>query len=238
MIKEFNNEPQAKAIAESLGLIITKYKGVYLVSNSKEEMLARYGLGYFQKEGVFYDKEVFEIDEYDFLVIKNKNIVNASSVEIPYNLKRCSCMFSGCTSLEIPSIIPERVESCSYIFMNCTSLKEPPIIPEGAFNCRAMFYCCTSLVTPPIIPSSVTNCAYMFGGCSSLKEPPIIPESVEDCMGMFAGCSSLKTPPIIPESVEDCRGMFGGCSSLKEPPHFPVNCYTAGALDGTPFEKG
>ena len=29
MIKEFNNELQAKAIADSLGLFITKYKGVW-----------------------------------------------------------------------------------------------------------------------------------------------------------------------------------------------------------------
>ena len=214
MIREFNNEPQAKAIAESLGLIITKYRGVYIVSNSIREILDSYDLEYYRRENIFYDRDVFEIDEDGFLVIKNKNIVNASSVEIPYNLKKCTCMFRGCTSLEIPSIIPEGVESCSYIFMNCTSLREPPIIPR-----------------------SVINCSFMFSGCTSLEIPSIIPEGAEDCSFMFMYCTSLKTPPIIPESVEDCRCIFGNCKSLKEPPHFPENCKTAGALDGTPFAE-
>ena len=56
MIKEFKDELQAKAVAESLGLLMTKYKGVYIVSNSKEEILANYGLGYYQEEGVFTTK--------------------------------------------------------------------------------------------------------------------------------------------------------------------------------------
>ena len=215
MIKEFNNETQAKAIADSLGLFITKYKGVYLVSNNKEEMLARYNLGYFQKEGVFYDKEVFKEDEYGYIVIRDRDIVDASPVKLPYGLTDCACMFSGCTFLKVPPVIPEGVKDCSYMFDDCTALKTPPIIPESVKNCGCMFYVCTSL-----------------------KSPPIIPEGVQYCTSMFRQCTTLETPPSIPKSVEDCSYMFCRCTSLKTPPHFPENCDTTGALRDTPFEKG
>ena len=213
MIKEFKNESQAKAIADSLGLFITKYKGVYLVSNSKEELLANYNLGYFQKEGVFYDKEVFK-ENWGFIVIRNRGVVDASSVELPYGFTDCACMLR-----------------------NCTSLKVPPKIPEGVLSCREMFSGCTSLRTPPIIPKSVKNCVRMFSGCTSLKSPPIIPEGVQYCTSMFRQCTSLEEPPEIPGGVYDCSFMFQGCISLKSLPNFPENCYTIGALDDTPFER-
>ena len=191
MIKEFKDETQAKAIAESLGLIITKYKEVYLVSNSKEEMLARYNLGYFQKEDIFYDKEVFK-ENWGFIVIKDTTLVDASSIELPYGLKTCACMMWNCTSLKVPPIIPEGVKDCSYMFEDCTALKTPPIIPEGVENCSCMFEGCISLEIPPIIPEGVQYCASMFRQCTSLEEPPEIPKSVEDCSFMFQGCTSLK----------------------------------------------
>ena len=176
MIKEFKGELQAKALAESLGLFITKYKGVYLVSNSKEEMLANYGLGYYSEENIFYDKEIFEIDEDGFLVIKNKDIVDASLVEIPYNLRDCSFLFFECTSLKIPPIIPVGTKDCSYMFEGCTSIVTPPIIPDSVKNCFSMFAGCTALEIPPIIPEGVKNCSFMFEGCTSIVIPPIIPE--------------------------------------------------------------
>ena len=72
MIKEFKGELQAKAIAESLGLYITKYRGIYIVSNSKEELLVKYNLGYHNREDIFYDKDVFREDENGYIIIKNK----------------------------------------------------------------------------------------------------------------------------------------------------------------------
>ena len=179
MIKEFKDELQAKAIADSLGLIMTKYKGVYIVSNSKEEMLTEYNLGYYSEENIFYDKEVFEVDEDGFLVIKNKDIVDASLVEIPYNLRNCSYMFFGCTSLEIPPIIPKGVKDCSCMFFDCTSLEIPPIIPDSVKNCFSMFAGCTALEIPPIIPEGVKNCFSMF-------------EGVKNCFSMFECCTALK----------------------------------------------
>ena len=214
MIKEFNNEPQAKAVAESLGLIITKYRGIYIVSNSKEEIIANYNLGYDIDENIFYDKELFEADDFLFLVIKNKNIVDASLIELPYGIKDCARMF-----------------------MNCTSLVTPPILPDGVRGCRYMFGGCLSLKIPPIIPEGVTSCYYMLSECASLKEPPIIPKSVISCTGMFAECTSLEVPPIIPESVTDCYRIFYRCTSLKTPPHFPEHCNIVEALQGTPFEE-
>ena len=213
MIKEFNNELQAKAIADSLGLFITKYKGVYIISNSKEELLANYNLGYFQKEDVFYDKEVF-VGNWNFIVIRNASLVDASSIELPYGLTDCAC-----------------------VMWNCTSLKVPPIIPEGVLSCRDMFSGCISLRTPPLLPESVKNCAHMLSGCTSLKTPPIIPEGVLSCRAMFSGCTSLEEPPQIPGGVNDCSFMFQGCISLKSLPNFPENCYTMDALDDTPFEE-
>ena len=215
MIKEFKDELQAKAVADSLGLFMTKYKGVYIVSNNKEELLANYGLGYFQKEGVFYDKEVFKEDEFGFIVIKDTTLVDASSVELPY-----------------------RIRNCSYMLWNCTSLKVPPKIPEGVLSCREMFSGCASLETPPIIPEGVKNCVRMFSECTSLKSPPIIPEGVQYCTSMFRQCTSLEEPPEIPGGVYDCSFMFQGCISLKLPPNFPENCYTIGALENTPFAEG
>ena len=177
MIKEFKDELQAKAVADSLGLFITKYKGVYLVSNSKEEIPARYNLGYFQKEGVFYDKEVFK-ENWGFIIIREASLVDASSIELPYNIRDCSCMLWKCTSLKVPPIIPEGVKDCSYMFCGCTSLGTPPIIPEGVKNCSCMFESCISLEIPPNIPESVKDCTCIFSNCKSLKEPPHFPE---DC---------------------------------------------------------
>ena len=237
MIKEFNNESQAKATADSLGLIMTKYKGVYIVSNNKEEILANYGLGYNSGENVFYDKEIFGEDEEGYIIIRDKDIIDASSVELPYNIRDCSYMFWLCASLETPPKIPKGVGVCNSMFYGCTSLKKAPIIPEGVQNCYSMFESCTSLVTPPLLPEGIHYCSYMFSKCTSLKEAPIIPEGVEDCTYMFHCCTSLKTPPIIPESVGDCRGMFKDCTSLKETPRFPVNSNTEGALENTPFKE-
>ena len=216
MIKELNNELQAKALADSLGLIITKYKGIYLVSNSKEEMLDsfRYNLGYGPREGILYDRDIFKGDEYGLIVIRDTTLVDASSIELPYGIKG-----------------PMRM------FRECTSLKTPPIIPEGVKDCSFMFIGCTSLTTPPIIPDSVKNCSFMFSGCTSLVTPPTISEGVKDCSSMFDGCTSLEIPPIIPKDVEYCSNMFRRCTSLKELPHFPKKCYLSGALGGTPFEE-
>ena len=237
MIKEFKDESQAKAIADSLGLLITKYRGVYIISNSKEELLANYNLGYFQKEGIFYDKEVFKENTLGFIVIKDTTLVDASSVELPYGLKNCACMFSDCISLKIPPIIPAWVEDCSYLFCGCTSLETPPIIPEGVKDCSCMFSGCTSLEISPIIPDSAGDCSCMFYECLSLEIPPKIPDSAGFCSFMFSGCTSLGIPPKIPEGVLNCQRMFRGCISLKSPPNFPENCYTIDALDDTPFAE-
>ena len=194
MIKEFKDELQAKAIADSLGLFMTKHEGVYIVSNNKEEILARYNLGYFQKEGVFYDKEVFK-EGWGFIVIRDRGIVDASLVKLPYGLTDCACMLWNCTSLKVPPIIPEGVLSCREMFNGCTSLRTPPIIPEGVKNCVRMFSGCTSLKTPPKIPKGVQHCSHMFDGCTSLEIPPEIPVGVIDCSFMLQGCTSLKSPP-------------------------------------------
>ena len=237
MIKEFNNESQTKAIADSLGLFMTKYKGVYIVSNSKEELLANYNLAYYSKEGIFYDRDIFEEDGFTYLVIRNKDIVDASLIELPYGLKSCATMFSGCTSLKVPPTIPVGIEDCSFLFENCTSLEIPPEIPKGVTNCNFMFTGCASLKVPPIISEGVTTCKSMLKGCISLATAPILPNSVEACVSMFNGCTSLEKPPKIPDNAAYCLSMFQGCSSLKELPHFPENCDTAGALWCTPFKE-
>ena len=217
MIKEFNNETQAKAIAESLGLFITKYKGVYIVSNSKEEILDRYNLEYYSREGIFYDREIFKVRGTDVLVIKDKNIVDASTVEIPYNLRSCSCMFSNCPSLEIPPIIPACVKDCSGMFSCCASLKIPPIIPACVKDCSCMFLGCTSLETPPIIPEGALNCSHMFEGCVSLMMRPKIPEkcNTED---MFRGCTTLEGVTEDSERYFRYTNMFRDCAFFTELP--------------------
>ena len=72
MIKEFNNETQAKAIADSLGLFITKYKGVYIVSTNEEELLANYGLGYYQEEDIFMTRKYLRLVKMIIYVLKIK----------------------------------------------------------------------------------------------------------------------------------------------------------------------
>ena len=179
MIREFNNEPQAKAIAESLGLLITKYKDIYIVGNNKEEILANYGLGYYSMGDIFYDKAIFEIGEDSLLAIRNKNIVDASSIELPYNIKDCAYMFWGCTSLKVPPVIPEGVKSCQRMFSQCASLKKTSIIPKSVISCAGMFAGCTSLETPPKIPEGATKCYRIFQGCTSLKELPHFPKNCD-----------------------------------------------------------
>ena len=238
MIKEFKDGLQAKAIAESLGLFITKHKGVYIVSNNISEIVNswKYKLEYNSKENIFYDNRIFRFGSDGFLHIKDLNIIDASVIEIPYNLKNCSYIFFNCTSLKVPPKIPKGVINCYSMFWGCASLETPPEIPDGVTNCHSMFYGCP-LVTPPVIPESVTECSHMFNGCSALKTPPKLPRNLRYCSYMFMECTSLESSPEIPESLVDYYYMFQGCTALKEPPRLPENWDPQFALKDTPFER-
>ena len=175
MIKEFKDELQAKAVAESLGLLITKYKGVYIVSNSKEEILASYNLGYHNGDNIFYDRDILKEDGFGFIVIKDTTLVDASQIELPYGIKDCSYMFRGCVSLKLPPFVPNGVKKCDSTFNGCKSLKVSPIIPDSVEDCFRMFLNCPALEISPQIPDSVEDCDYMFCNCRSLKQKPQFP---------------------------------------------------------------
>ena len=235
MIKEFNNESQARALADSLGLFMTKCRGIYIVGSNKDEICEKYNMGYWGDDDVFYDKEIFVGSRY--LKIKDKDIVDASTIELPYRVIHCSRMFRDCEALEIPPIIPDGVRECTAMFDGCKSLRIPPNIPVSVKNCNSMFAWCESLATPSQLPDGIIECRFMFQLCSSLKVPPIIPDSVKDCRGMLRECWSLETPPQIPESVKDCTYMFHCCRNLKQKPQFPPNATIEDALTGTPFDN-
>ena len=186
MTKEFNREQQAKALAESLGLFITKCRGIYIVGNDRDEICKKYNMGYLGRDNIFYDKEIFVPDlttGYIHLEIKDRKIVDASNIELPYGITNCSDMFRHCESLEIPPIIPDSVKKCMDMFMVCKSLKVAPIIPDSVEVCYEMFIGCNSLELPPKIPESVKDCEFMFLNCRSLKQKPIFPPNANT---MFA----------------------------------------------------
>ena len=89
------------------------------------------------------------------LFYKNKYIVNASNLRIPYTRLEWSCfggMFSYCSSL--------------------TTAPELPATALGQYCYSGMFSYCSSLTTAPELPATVlvSNCYYgIFQGCSKLN---------------------------------------------------------------------
>ena len=170
MIREFKSEDEALALAQTLGLFITKKNGVFIVGNNELEICDKYNMYFNWRDGIFFDAEVFDF----ILHIRDKSIIDARGMELPYGIKSCSGMFLGCSKLKHPPVIPKSVVSCHKMFEGCKSLEYPPVIPEG-----------------------VQNCTYMLKGCTRLKYSPVIPEGAK-CFEMFRKCLSLKQKPVFP----------------------------------------
>lgn len=178
MTKEINNEVNAIAISNTLGLHITKKNGIYIVGNDVGEICRRYNMGYCDDEEIFYDNDYFALitdHNQNIITIKDKYIVDASKLELPYRITDISFMFEGTSRLEIPPVLPNTVEYCDHTFDVCTRLKVAPKLHEGVLSCLEMFACCISLEIPPEIPESVVYCSKMFHGCKMLKKEPVFP---------------------------------------------------------------
>ena len=157
MIKEFKDESQAKAIAESLGLFMTKYKGIYIIGSNKKEICEEYNMGYHELSGAFYDKDLFIVNpKLNNIHIKDKRIVDASKIEVPYNSFSCFDLFNGCSFLKIPPKIPNSVKDCFRMFLNCPALEISPQIPESVEDCDYMFCNCRSLKQKPQFPPNAS----------------------------------------------------------------------------------
>ena len=59
MIREFKLEDEALALAQALGLFITKKNGVYVVGNNESEICEKYNMGFWKGDDIFYDTELF-----------------------------------------------------------------------------------------------------------------------------------------------------------------------------------
>ena len=156
MIREFKLEDEALALAQTLGLFITKKNGVFIVGNDKSEICKRYNMGFWTEDDIFYDAELFST-LWHTIRIRDESIVDARGMELPYGIKSCPGMFKGCYELKHPPVIPKSVVNCSYMFEDCERLKYPPIIPESVVDAQFMFYMCKSLKQKPTFPPN-TDC--------------------------------------------------------------------------------
>ena len=178
MVREFKSEDEALALAQTLGLFITKKNGVFIVGNDKSEICKKYNMGFWEKDYIFYDREVFDTMG-GIIYIRDKSIVDARGIELPYGIKTCQFMFDGCYKLKYPSAIPVGVVNCESMFDGCKRLKYSPKIPEGVKNCYGMLKDCGSLKYPPTIPEGILYCNKMFLGCLSLKRKPVFPPNAD-----------------------------------------------------------
>ena len=177
---------------------------------------------------------------FNSLFYKNKYIVNASNLRLPYTTLANDCynqMFQGCTSLTTAPTLPATTlaETCySTMFRDCTSLTTAPTLPATTlvnYCYHYMFNGCTSLVNAPELPATTleSNCYYaMFNGCTSLVNAPSLPATTlaKNCyQWMFNGCTSLVNAPALPATslAEYCySNMFRGCTSLVNAPALPA----------------
>ena len=138
MLKEFNNEVEAIALSRMLNLHMTKVGSVFMVGNNVDEICKRSGFSYFKPQDVFYDPNIFVEEETQarvkriVLALKDKSIVDASSLELPYGITNINRMFQNCEKMEYAPIIPASVRMASHTFLNCKSLKQLPEMPEAA----------------------------------------------------------------------------------------------------------
>ena len=74
MIKEFNNESQARALADSLDLFMTKCKGIYIVGSNKDEICDKY--------------KTFSIKNNNYFIIIARENISAlkSTGRLPYSI--------------------------------------------------------------------------------------------------------------------------------------------------------
>lgn len=138
MLKEFNNETEAIALSRMLNLHVAKVGSVFMVGNNVDEICKRSGFSYFKPQDVFYDPNIFVEEETQarfkriVLALKDKSIVDASSLELPYGITNINRMFQNCEKMEYAPIIPASVRMASHTFLNCKSLKQLPEMPEAA----------------------------------------------------------------------------------------------------------
>lgn len=146
-------------------------------------------------------------------------------------------MFSGCTSLAVPSDM-SRINvgewAISGTYDGCTSITSTAsMIPltAGSYSFYNTYRNCTGITTAANIDfrSTVLDsggagaCASMFYGCSGLVTPPSHLPSTQNGEGnynnMFRECSSLQSTPSASNvrvfyGPGACDYMFYGCSSL------------------------
>ena len=151
MVREFKSEDEALALAQTLGLFITKKNGVFIVGNNKSEICEKYNMDFWERDGIFYDAELFST-LWHTIRIRDESIVDARAIELPYGIKSCCEMFLDCSRLKYPPVIPKSAVDCHHMFDGCKSLKYPPTIPESVINCFGMFRKCLSLKQKPTFP--------------------------------------------------------------------------------------
>lgn len=193
--------------------------------------------------GIFrYCTELTEIEEGFALPLSITNtgymFEQAKITEIPTslnlanlsNLKNCTSMFDGCSSLtKIPEGFALSVSTtdCSRMFRG-TSINTLPtsfnlVNLNNLETCQAMFSesSITTLPSNFALPQNLKNCSGMFSLCESLQSVPdtfILGNNVEECQKLFEMCTSLTHVPsnfTIPPKVTTIEGMFLGVKSAN-----------------------
>lgn len=178
-----------------------------------------------------------------------------------------SSVFSGMTSLvdasklELSDALNDSCTSFYYnLFSGCTGLISPPILPKSTWKAAydyypsynfgmfyGMFRGCTSLVTPPAIPQNIIvqneSMRSMFSGCTSLTSctwPSGAFSNNNNLAEMYSGCTSLTSVDIPITSTPSYTGqyssIFYGCTNLSSiTVHFSAFPNFPGPVSGNPL---
>ncbi len=143
------------------------------------------------------------------------NTDSLTAVTLPSALKslgESAFMFSGLTSVKIPSGVTEIPDNAFY---GCFSLKSATIASGVTSIGSEAFYSCSAL-TDLTLPSTLKTIGeYAFHKCTELKSMAIPSSVTEIPEGLFYECSGL-TSVTLPSGLKSIGGAsFWKCSQLK-----------------------
>ena len=128
-------------------------------------------------------------------------------------------VFSGCTSLNSPIILPDNLTSIGQCLLeNCSGFNQKIVLPSGITSIPGSFLPdCSSFNQPLTIPDSVTaiNDGFLTG-CTNFNQALTLPSGLTSVGSSFlANCSSFNQPLEFPNGVASIGGNFlARCNNL------------------------
>ena len=128
-------------------------------------------------------------------------------------------VFSGCTRLNSPIILPDNVVSVGQCFLeNCRGFNQKIVLPSGITSISSsLLIDCSSFNQPLTIPNSVTTINDGFlGHCTNFNQALTLPSGLTSIGSSFlTGCSNFNQPLKFPNGVASIGSNFlGHCNNL------------------------